>query len=207
MEAERRSKIWIDDGHAIFRRGLAACLTGSELSVVGQSAALRPLPRLDHVDLLIFEALPSSLRQVLRFNHQGTTKLLALPHDPRESVVCELLEAGVHAVLPHAELTCETLISTVRAVVTGAAVVVPALALPRLIQHARATGRHTPGSLSDREREVLKWLAEGSDTREIATELCFSERTVKNVVHDILMKLNCRTRAHAVALATRSGVI
>jgi DNA-binding NarL/FixJ family response regulator len=121
-------------------------------------------------------------------------------------VICELLEAGVAAVLPHAELTCETLLNTVRAVLTGVAVV-PAASMPRVLQHARATGRQVPGALSDREREVLKWLAEGSDTREIASELCFSERTVKNVVHDILMKLNCRTRAHAVALATRSGVI
>ena len=79
--------------------------------------------------------------------------------------------------------------------------------MPRVLRHARASGSQTPGSLSDREREVLRWLAEGSDTREIASGLCFSERTVKNVVHDILMKLNCRTRAHAVALATRSGVI
>lgn len=63
------------------------------------------------------------------------------------------------------------------------------------------------GGLTDREREVLRWLAEGSDTLEIAHGMCFSERTVKNVVHDILMKLNCRTRAHAVAMATRSGVI
>jgi DNA-binding CsgD family transcriptional regulator len=37
--------------------------------------------------------------------------------------------------------------------------------------------------------------------------LCFSERTVKNIVHDVLMKLNCRNRAHAVAMATRQGVI
>ena len=58
-----------------------------------------------------------------------------------------------------------------------------------------------------RERDVLRLLADGHDTREIATDLCYSERTVKNVVHDVLMKLNCRTRAHAVALATREGVI
>ena len=206
MDAERRSRIWIDDAHAIFRRGLAACLIGSDMTVVGQSALLYPAPRLEHVDVLIFEALPSSLRQVLRFNADGAARLLALAHDPREPVVCELLEAGVHGVLPHAELTCEALISAVRAVVSGAAVV-PAHVMPRVLHHARASGSQTPGSLSDREREVLRWLAEGSDTREIASGLCFSERTVKNVVHDILMKLNCRTRAHAVALATRSGVI
>jgi DNA-binding CsgD family transcriptional regulator len=46
-----------------------------------------------------------------------------------------------------------------------------------------------------------------ASTREIAGALAYSERTVKNVVHDLMMKLNCRNRAHAVALATRQGVI
>lgn len=206
MEPEHRSAVWVDDSNAIFRRGLTACLMSSDLAVVGQSSALRPAPVLHQVDLLMFEALTTSIRQVRQLNQHRTTRLLALCHDPRDVVICELLEAGVAAVLPHAELTCETLLNTVRAVLTGVAVV-PAESMPRLLEHARATGRQVPGALSDREREVLKWLAEGSDTREIASGLCFSERTVKNVVHDILMKLNCRTRAHAVALATRSGVI
>jgi DNA-binding NarL/FixJ family response regulator len=64
-----------------------------------------------------------------------------------------------------------------------------------------------PAGLTAREREVLRLLAEGEDTRDIAGMLCFSERTVKNIVHDVLMKLNCRNRAHAVAMATRQGVI
>ena len=54
---------------------------------------------------------------------------------------------------------------------------------------------------------MLALLAEGSDTKEIAGRLSYSERTVKNIVHDLLVKMNCRTRAHAVALATRQGVI
>jgi DNA-binding NarL/FixJ family response regulator len=54
---------------------------------------------------------------------------------------------------------------------------------------------------------VLRLLAEGHDTRRIAMDLRYSERTVKNVVHDVLTKLNCRTRAQAVGVATRTGVI
>ena len=50
-------------------------------------------------------------------------------------------------------------------------------------------------------------LADGEDTRGIAQGLCYSERTVKNVVHDVLTKLSCRTRAQAVATATRAGII
>ncbi len=61
--------------------------------------------------------------------------------------------------------------------------------------------------LSDREYEVLRMLADGESTRGIAARLSYSERTVKNVVRDLLVKLNCKTRAHAVALAVRQGVI
>jgi DNA-binding NarL/FixJ family response regulator len=206
MDADRQSRIWIDDAHAIFRRGIAACLNSIDFTVVGQSALLRPPPLLDRVDLLVFEAAPTSVRSVRRFTREGSAGLLALVHDARDVVVCELLEAGISAVLPHADLTCEALISAVRAVLSGNAVV-PAPVMPGVLAHARSAGRQAPGTLSERERDVLKLLAEGSDTREIASGLCFSERTVKNVVHDILMKLNCRTRAHAVATATRAGVI
>ena len=82
----------------------------------------------------------------------------------------------------------------------------PAPIMARTLAHARREGLG-PAALTDRERAVLRLLAEGSDTLEMAHELSFSERTVKNIVHDVLMKLNCRTRAHAVALATRSGAI
>jgi DNA-binding NarL/FixJ family response regulator len=61
--------------------------------------------------------------------------------------------------------------------------------------------------LTARELTVLQLLAEGGVTREIAQELNYSERTVKNIVRDVLDKLNCRTRAHATARATRRGLI
>jgi DNA-binding NarL/FixJ family response regulator len=64
-----------------------------------------------------------------------------------------------------------------------------------------------PEDLTSREQAVLHMLADGLTTREIAEELSYSERTVKNIVHDVLEKLGCRTRAHAVAIATRHGVI
>jgi DNA-binding CsgD family transcriptional regulator len=64
-----------------------------------------------------------------------------------------------------------------------------------------------PPQLSKREYEVLRMLADGESARGIAERLSYSERTVKGIVHDLLAKLNCRTRAHAVALAARQGVI
>jgi DNA-binding CsgD family transcriptional regulator len=69
-----------------------------------------------------------------------------------------------------------------------------------------APGPGEPG-LTDREYAVLQMLADGASTREIAERLNYSERTVKNIVRDLLIKLNCKTRAQAVARAARRGVI
>jgi len=181
-----------------------ACLTTEGFNVIGESRGFRPVP-VDNVDILIFEYSCQALREVLRLTTGRQTKLVASVQDPNEADLCRLIEAGVRAVLVRNDLSVERLSSTMRSVASGVTAA-PADLMVRALSHARTSGVGARG-LNDREREVLRWLAEGSDTLEIATGLCFSERTVKNVVHDILMKLNCRTRAHAVALATRSGVI
>ena len=61
--------------------------------------------------------------------------------------------------------------------------------------------------LTAREREVLRLVADGHATREVARRLCYSERTIKNVVHDAVAKLDARTRSQAVAKAVRAGLI
>ena len=54
---------------------------------------------------------------------------------------------------------------------------------------------------------MLRLLSKGESTRQIAEDLCYSEKTVKNIVHDVLVRMNCRNRAQAVALATERGLI
>nr|WP_281497227.1 helix-turn-helix transcriptional regulator [Ornithinimicrobium sp. F0845] len=61
--------------------------------------------------------------------------------------------------------------------------------------------------LTPREAQVLRLVADGHDTAEIARELCYSERTVKNVLHDLTTRLQLRNRSHAVAYALREGLI
>jgi DNA-binding CsgD family transcriptional regulator len=64
-----------------------------------------------------------------------------------------------------------------------------------------------PSGLTAREVDVLRLMAEGLDTAEIAGKLCYSERTVKNVIYGITHRLKLRNRSHAVAYALRSGMI
>ncbi len=54
---------------------------------------------------------------------------------------------------------------------------------------------------------MLRLMADGMDTAEIAQKLCYSERTVKNVIYGVTSRLNLRNRPHAVAYAMRAGAI
>ncbi|GAB1691422.1 hypothetical protein KRM28CT15_32250 [Krasilnikovia sp. M28-CT-15] len=206
MLAQRPPTVWIDDSHAIVRRGMAACLQQADFVVRGESATLAPVPVVADLDILVFEYGSTALRRAVRLAEGRATRLVATVRDVSEQSVRELVDAGVGAVLPHRTLTPDTLIATVRAVVAGT-VALPGDMLARLLLHVTQTSHLGPAGLNARERSVLRLLADGLDTRGIAEDLCFSERTVKNVVHDVLTKLNCRTRAQAVAVATREGVI
>jgi DNA-binding NarL/FixJ family response regulator len=63
------------------------------------------------------------------------------------------------------------------------------------------------GGLTNREREVLGLIAEGLSTREVAVELCYSERTIKGVLQELTTRLHLRNRTQAVAFAVRKGWI
>lgn len=204
MEPQSEATVWVDDTHPIVRRGIVGSLTAQGLRVIGESAGLEPTPQLDGVHVLVFEARRGSLARAKGLVEGRDTRLVATVRGGDERQLRELVEADVGAVLPQADLTPESLGASVRAVVAGG-VTLPRDLLPRLL--SLIPSQPGSGGLSPRERDVLRLLADGHDTREIATDLCYSERTVKTVVHDVLMKLNCRTRAHAVALATREGVI
>jgi DNA-binding NarL/FixJ family response regulator len=65
----------------------------------------------------------------------------------------------------------------------------------------------TAAGLYTREVDVLRLLAEGMDTSEVAQRLNYSERTVRNIIHGVLARMKLRNRAHAVAFALRNGVM
>jgi len=61
--------------------------------------------------------------------------------------------------------------------------------------------------LTDREIQVLRLVADGHNTAEIARQLAYSERTIKNVIQDVITRFQLRNRSHAVAYAVRQGFI
>ncbi|MFJ8912866.1 response regulator transcription factor [Amycolatopsis sp. NPDC102389] len=119
----------------------------------------------------------------------------------------------VVAILPRSAMTDSRVADGVRAAASGA-VGPPRELLRRLADHAERLHREmlapngpAGAELSSREIDVLRLMADGLDTQEIATELAYSERTVKNVIYAVTDRLRLRNRSHAVAYAIREGVI
>jgi DNA-binding NarL/FixJ family response regulator len=125
-----------------------------------------------------------------------------------EDAVLGALQAGAVGVLRKDTLTTDSLASAVRAVTSGSGVVTPELLRDLLDGLARdANGKPAAARLTDREQQVLALIAAGHPTREVALKLCYSERTVKNVLHDVVTKMGARSRSQAVAHAVREGLI
>ncbi|WP_157767834.1 MULTISPECIES: response regulator transcription factor [Actinosynnema] len=79
--------------------------------------------------------------------------------------------------------------------------------LQRLQEHVLVPRGLTSSGLQAREVEILRLMADGMTLEEIARELAYSERTVKNVFYNLIKRLNLRNRTHAVSYAIRSGLI
>jgi DNA-binding NarL/FixJ family response regulator len=123
------------------------------------------------------------------------------------------VEAGCCGLLRRAEATPSALIQAIKAAKNGDGTI-PSDLLGRLLQEIGRLQRQVlaPRGLNfagftDREIAVLRLVAEGLDTSEIARELSYSERTIKNVIHDVTSRLQLRNRSQAVAYAMREGLI
>jgi DNA-binding NarL/FixJ family response regulator len=151
------------------------------------------------------------VRTISAIQRDGCPRVLLVATYLDEHGILAASEAGTLGMLRRAEATPERLASVVGHVATGQACIPTDLMTPLLVavrQLQRGTDAFAPpASLSEREREVLRLLAEGRDTVEIASLLCYSERTVKGVIHGITSRLQLRNRSHAVAYALRNALI
>jgi DNA-binding NarL/FixJ family response regulator len=137
-----------------------------------------------------------------------SARVIVCSADADEDAVLGALQAGAIGFLRKDTLTPEALAAAVQAAASGAGVLAPDL-LGSLLRGVTAEGNGRPSlaRLTEREQQVLALIAKGHPTREVALELSYSERTVKNVLHDVVTKLNARSRSQAVAHAVREGLI
>jgi DNA-binding NarL/FixJ family response regulator len=206
-------KLFVVDPHTIYRRGLAVCLEGlPDVQSVGQSGSARQawdddaLPESDLV--LVDHAMTGGLDFVAAVREATGAAVVVCSSLCTEDAVLAALQAGAVGVLRKEALGVDSLGNAVRAAANGTGVVTSEL-LHELLQGLAPNGhgKASAARLSDREQQVLSLIADGHPTREVAQQLCYSERTVKNVLHDVVTKLGARSRSQAVAHAVREGLI
>lgn len=156
---------------------------------------------------------PESVAVLRRAAADSNAPVVLIMDEVSEADLLTAVECRVVAVLPRAATTEERLVRSVQTAAAGGGVLPPQL-VGELIKHVERLQREAlnpagPGAagLSTREIDVLRLMADGLDTNEIAERLCYSERTVKNVIYGVTHRLKLRNRSHAVAYALRTGVI
>lgn len=190
-----------------------AGLSGALSAEAGFEVVEGPLP--SDVDVRIvatYHLTPEILTLLRRAAPTGVPVVLVVNEitGPQLLVV---IECRVVAVLSRQLATGERLAHTVRTAAAGGGVLPPAL-LGEVLKHLERLQREVlephglnAAGLNPREIEILRLMAEGMDTAEIAGKLCYSVRTVKNVIAGFTKRLNLRNRSHAVVYAMHRGMI
>jgi DNA-binding NarL/FixJ family response regulator len=206
-------KLFAVDEHEIFCRGIVACLAVlpdvTSVDSAGSAAAALAHPELQAADVAIIDpAMSGGLALMRQLARASGPALIACVERGEEDVLLASIDAGATGFVDRVTLTPDRLAASVRAAARGAGVMAPELldTLCRCVADRTASPPRPP-ALSERERRVLRLVADGHQTREVAAELCYSERTIKNVIHDVVIKMNVRTRSQAVAQAVRQGMI
>ncbi len=157
------------------------------------------------------------LRRVEAVHAGGRSRVVAMVGEIDGAALLATVEAGACVIVRRREATNERLADAVRVAAAGDGSL-PADLLGRLFNHVGPGGRSAEGgggarggtparSLSHRELRVLRLLADGYSTAEIAGELAYSESTIKSAIHELTSRLELRNRSHAVAFAVRAGLI
>ncbi|MEE1812237.1 helix-turn-helix transcriptional regulator [Streptomyces sp. BE133] len=164
--------------------------------------------------VVVVDAVDEEVLTMLRhIQRTSTSRTVLVTTDIDEQKLVSAAECGVAGVVRRSESTPEHLVQVIRTVARGEGHL-PSDLLGRLLEEVGRLqgqvlgprGLHFTG-LAAREVDVLRLVAEGYDTADIATKLAYSERTIKNVLHSVMTRLQLRNRSHAVAYAMRQGLI
>ncbi|WP_246842927.1 response regulator transcription factor [Allokutzneria sp. NRRL B-24872] len=204
-----RTPVYVHASDPILRTGLAAALRGQPGMLVVDHAAVDG----SVIGVLAAERMDDEVTAELRKLHATGCHRVVLVVTKIDSVdLPEAVDLGVCAVVRRGEASAEHLADVVGRAARGEAALPPEM-LARLLKQVARMQRNMISNgagfngLSRREADVLRLVSQGLETKDIATRLSYSERTVKNVLHDVTSRFHLRNRSHAVAYAMREGLI
>jgi two-component system NarL family response regulator len=211
-------RVVLVDDHDLFRAGLRNLLDDQGVDVVGEAqtgAEALGLVRDLAPDVVVMDLnMPgiSGVEATRQINVIAPlTRVLVLTNSDQDGDVMDAILAGASGYLLK-DSSLPQLLQGIRSAAVGEALISPHIAA-KVLQRVRATSTSPEiadtirSELSDREIEVLKLIANGTDNAQIAAELHISPKTVKNHISNILMKLQIDNRIQAAVYAVRSGIV
>jgi two-component system response regulator NreC len=210
-------RLLLVDDHAVVRSGLKMLLENErDVEIAGEASsateAMESAVRLQPNVILMDIGLPDlsgidATREIKK--HLPDISIVALTIHEDEEYFFKMLEAGASGYVPK-RAAPEELLTAIRAAATGQVYLYPSLAkllVRDFLDGGRVADEQTSSDLTDREQEVLTYLAEGANNSEIATALVISPKTVARHRENIMRKLNLHSRAELVRYAIRKGII
>jgi DNA-binding NarL/FixJ family response regulator len=212
-----KTRIVIADDHAIVREGVRALLAlADDLEVVGEAAdggeAIELVSKLEPDLVLMDVAMPGlgGLEATLEIRRRvPKARIIVLSQYSEPEYIRRFLKAGVSGYVLK-DAAGADLVSAIRAVVRGGLVLDPKVARDALQESgapAAAGAADDYDALTDREKQVLKLVAEGRSNKEVADELNVSVKTAMSHREHVMLKLGLHNRTELIRYALRHGVI
>lgn len=204
-------RVFLLDDHEVVRRGIADLLTqDGDIEIVGESGsaieAVHRIPALHpHVAVLDVRLLDGNGIDVcrdVRAVDPSIQGLILTSYEDDEALFSAIMAGAAGYVLKQIRGT--DLVDAVRRVSAGQSMLDPAVTA-RVLDRIRS-GVEQPDelkSLTDQERRILEFVAQGLTNHEIAQQMFLADKTVKNYVSSVLSKLGLERRTQAAVLATR----
>jgi two-component system response regulator NreC len=213
-----KTRLLLVDDHAVVRSGLKMLLDAEQdVEIVGEAGtAAEAMEAVREVvpDVILMDiGLPdlSGIEATRAIKQRfPAIAIVALTIHEDEEYFFKMLEAGASGYVPK-RAAPEELLRAIRAAASGQVYLYPSLAKMLVTDylsqdHPGEEKAHLDG-LTEREREVLGYLAEGTSNEEIAVSLVISPKTVDRHRENIMRKLNLHSRAELVRYAIRKGII
>jgi DNA-binding NarL/FixJ family response regulator len=215
---KEKVRIVLAEDHTILREGLRALLTADpDFEIIGEAADGREAVRFVEKqipDLILMDlSMPrmtgmDAIREIKKRYPQ--TKIIALTVHKTEEYLRTTLQAGADGYVLK-DATHDELVMAIQSVLKGKTYLSPGVSgkvIEGYLESIESQMPHsTLGLLSQREREVLKLIAEGYKNKEIATDLCISLKTVEKHRANLMKKLDLHNAAALTAYAIEQGLV
>ncbi|OGO24991.1 MAG: DNA-binding response regulator [Chloroflexi bacterium RBG_16_50_9] len=210
----QKIKVLIVDDHAIMRDGIRALLSiNDDIQVAGEASdgkeAIKKMSELEPDVVVMDIAMPGmdgmeATRQIIKANVK--VKILILTQHDNKEYILSAIKAGAAGFVPKRAMGSE-LVSAIRAVYRGDSVLYPSVASALIEDYRQRTELDPYDRLTTREREILRLIAEGHTSQEIAEMLVISLKTVLGHRTKIMDKLDIHNRTELIKFAMRKGLI